>query len=80
MNFSFVLFDLILVAFLNGTVRVFLINPYIGEKAGHIVSTAMLSVVVIFIVQFSLKKSKVYFNNKELLIIGITLGNHDNVF
>ena len=61
------------IAFINGTIRVALINPYFGEKLGHIISTLMLSVVIVFIVYLFKKKIKYDYTKKELLIIGLTL-------
>lgn len=40
---------LMLVAVLNGTFRVALLNPRLGEPAGHIISSLMLSVFILLL-------------------------------
>ena len=66
-------FAILPVAFINGTIRVFLINPSMGEKVGHIVSTLMLSIAALFIIYFFLKKARENYLTRELLIIGLLL-------
>jgi len=40
---------LVLVAVLNGTFRVALLNPRLGESAGHIISSLMLSLFILLL-------------------------------
>jgi hypothetical protein len=42
-------FGIMLIAVANGTLRVFLIVPLTGEAIGHIVSTLLLCILIIFV-------------------------------
>lgn len=39
----------VVAAILNGTVRVALLNPRLGERTGHIISTLMLSALILLL-------------------------------
>jgi hypothetical protein len=43
-------FLLLMLAVLNGSAREFLINPWIGQQPGHIVSTIILCLVIFIVV------------------------------
>lgn len=62
-------FVLVIVAIFNGAIRNFLVTPYVGEHAGHIISTITFIVFLALVVWIYLLKRKVS-SDKTLLQIG----------
>ena len=64
-------FIMVIVAIMNGAFRNAFINPPLGELAGHIISTIMLTCAVIIIVYLFITKTGIYFTGRDLIIIGV---------
>lgn len=61
------------IAFINGTLRVFVINRLVGERAAHIASTLFLSVAAFFVILFFVKRTPGVFATGDLLLAGAVL-------
>jgi hypothetical protein len=48
-------FGIMLIAVANGTLRVFLIVPLTGETIGHVVSTLLLCILIIFVASLTVR-------------------------
>lgn len=60
-------------AFVNGALRVFILNRLIGERAGHVASTFLLSAGAFFVVAFFIKRAQHILALKQLLLLGFSL-------
>ena len=63
-------FLLAILAIITGTIRTYLILPYVGEHAAHIIGTLLFLAIQFFVIFFFIKKVQVS-AAKDLLIIGI---------
>jgi hypothetical protein len=61
---------LLILAVLNGAIRVALVTPRFGEQGGHIISTAILCAAIIIVAWFSISWIGPK-NGREALVIGI---------
>jgi hypothetical protein len=61
-----------LCAVANGTFRAFVLQPVFGETIARMISCFMLITILLLVSHHSLNRTKLKFNDEELLVIGAT--------
>lgn len=61
---------LVFLAILNAVLREDLISPALGDYAGHVLSSIILSVIIFIVAYLFLRSLSIVFTSQELLLIG----------
>jgi uncharacterized membrane protein len=64
---------MLVLAFANGTLREFVLNPRLGSAIGHVISTLLLLLLFVLVIYLFVRKFIDKYSSADMLLLGIFL-------